>query len=72
MKDWVYCGQSLPAEGVVVDTKIDDEKGLRNEQALYRQGRLWFVPDGSMYVYYEPTHWKDVVIAPHEEKEGGK
>jgi membrane protein implicated in regulation of membrane protease activity len=20
--------------------------------------RLWFFPDGSIYVYYEPTHWR--------------
>jgi len=61
MKDWKYCEQALPTEGVVVNTKIDDQKGCRNEQLLYRQGRLWFVPNGSMYVYYEPTHWKDCV-----------
>jgi hypothetical protein len=39
-------------------TKIDDERGVRNEQTLKRQGRLWFYPDDSMYVYYTPTHWK--------------
>jgi hypothetical protein len=42
---------------MVVDTKIDNEKGCRNEQPLQRQGNLWFFPDGSMYVYYRPTHW---------------
>lgn len=42
----------------VVETKIDDHKGIRNVQALKRQGRLWFYPDGSMYVYYQPTHWR--------------
>lgn len=45
-------------EGVVVDTKIDDADGVRNEQPLKRKGNLWFVPDGTMYVYYEPTHWR--------------
>lgn len=45
-------------EGVTVDTKIDDVNGVRNEQPLRRSGRLWFVPDGSMYVYYTPTHWR--------------
>jgi hypothetical protein len=29
-------------------------------QALKRQGRLWFLPDGSMYVYYHVTHWAPV------------
>lgn len=29
-----------------------------NEMGAERSGNLWFVPDGSMYVYYRPTHWK--------------
>jgi len=45
-------------EGQVVSTKIEDERGIRNIQLLKREGRLWFVPDGSMYVYYTPTHWR--------------
>ncbi len=40
---------------VEVLTKIDDGSGVRNKQSLKRQGRLWFFPDGSMYVYYTPT-----------------
>lgn len=44
-------------DGVEVMTKIDDADGCRNEQSLTRQGRLWFFPDMSMYVYYTPTHW---------------
>ena len=47
-----------PTNGVVVDTKIDDEKGIRNEQPLKRNGNLWWTPDGEMYVYYTPTHWR--------------
>jgi len=47
-------------EGVTVRTKIDDIGGARNEQNLKRLGRLWFFPDGSMYVYYEPTHWREL------------
>ena len=47
-------------ERVVVMTKIDDERGVRNEQPLKRQGRLWWTPDGNMYVYYTPTHWKRI------------
>lgn len=45
-------------EGVVVWTMIADGQGVRNETMLKRSGRLWFVPDGSMYVYYSPTHWR--------------
>jgi hypothetical protein len=54
---WTSCEKVNAPEGVEVWTKIDDAKGCRNEQTLKRQGRLWFVPDGSAYVYYTPTHW---------------
>ena len=56
---WIKTNEELPPDGVVVETKIDDGKpaGVRNEQRLVRQGGLWFFPDGSMYVYYTPTHW---------------
>lgn len=49
---------STAPNGVVVETKIDDWRGVRNEGRLKRSGRLWFLPDGSMYVYYTPTHWR--------------
>lgn len=55
---WFTTEQQLPPTGVVVETKIDDGQGCRNQQQLKREGRLWFVPDGSMYVYYTPTHWR--------------
>jgi len=55
---WFETERSLPRDGVVVDTKVDDAKGVRNEQPLKRSGNLWFFPDGSMYVYYTPTHWR--------------
>lgn len=58
MSTWISTKLMVPENGVIVDTKIDDSKGVRNEQKLKRQGRLWFFPDGSMYVYYTPTHWK--------------
>lgn len=55
---WKPIGSELPPEGVAVETKIDDSKGVRNECVLRRKGRLWFVPDMSIYVYYQPTHWR--------------
>lgn len=55
---WFECRKVLPRNGQVVQTKIDDANGKRNEQPLKRDGRLWFLPDGSMYVYYVPTHWR--------------
>jgi hypothetical protein len=45
-------------ENVIVWTKISDDKGDRNEQQLKRSGCLWWTSDGSMYVYYAPTHWR--------------
>jgi hypothetical protein len=55
---WVPCSRELPPESTVVETKIDDENGERNAARLKRQGKLWFILDGSMYVYYTPTHWR--------------
>ncbi len=51
--------------GRVVETKIDDGHGSRNETTLIARQRapgcrvMWFFPDESMYVYYEPTHWRE-------------
>ena len=45
-------------ESAVVMTKIDDAQGERNVQTLKKQGNLFWTPDGAMYVYYRPTHWK--------------
>lgn len=56
---WWKTSELLPPQGEVVFTKIADEQGERNEQLLKLSGRLWFVPDGSMYVYYKPTHWRE-------------
>lgn len=51
-------------EGEVVMTKIHDESGERNIQSLKKVTRepgktrpMFFIPDGSMYVYHAPTHW---------------
>lgn len=54
---WVEFTKEPPPEGTVVDTKIDDSSGIRNQQELKRNGSLMFYPDGKMYVYYTPTHW---------------
>lgn len=59
---WIWCSSSLPPDGEVVNTKIDDGQGCRNVSTLKRQGNLWFFPDGSMYVYYTPTHWHSIEI----------
>lgn len=56
--EWIRIKEKLPPEGVVVETKIDDRKGCRNVGKLKREKNLWFLQDGSMYVYYTPTHWR--------------
>lgn len=55
---WIATSEQLPPENQIVDTKVEDEKGLRNEQQLIFSNNLWWLPDKSMYVYYTPTHWK--------------
>lgn len=55
---WFSTADKLPPVGVVVETKVDDADGIRNIQKLKRNGNLWWHPDGSMYVYYTPTHWR--------------
>ena len=57
-------GGYLAPAGDVVWTKIHDESGERNVALLRRSGNLWFFPDGSMYVYYTPTHWKPLIDEP--------
>lgn len=60
MAEWTKVSDAPQAPGVPVETKIDDADGIRNEQLLMQLGsnRLWWLPDGSMYVYYTPTHWR--------------
>lgn len=62
MSEWQTI-ESAP-EGVEVMTKIDDQHGERNIQPLVKRTRIpgetnpmFWTPDGSMYVYYTPTHW---------------
>jgi hypothetical protein len=55
---WTSVLYKLPTEGVVVQTMISDDDGIRNVAKLKRAKNLWWFADGSMYVYYNPTHWK--------------
>lgn len=50
---WTKTTKELPPEGVEVDTLSPG--GI--QQTLVREGRLWFYPDHSMWVYYEPAFW---------------
>lgn len=58
--NWISLVDTVPPDGLVVLTKIDDAYGARNETKLVRKGALWFFPDFSMYVYYTPTHWAEI------------
>lgn len=55
---WIPTSERLPDQNTVVETKIHDDDGIRNQQQLKLISRLWFFPDGTMYVYYVPTHWR--------------
>ena len=44
-----------------VETAIIDANGERMTQTLVRHGQLWMFTDGSMCVYYEPTHWREAL-----------
>lgn len=70
--EWIPCSEQLPPDGEVVTTKISNFAGTRNEQPLKRQGRLWFLADGSMYVYYTPTHWKAAATSDAGEVSNGE
>lgn len=45
-------------EGIVFRTKIHDASGAYNFANLKRYGQHWLYPDGEMYVYYTPTHYR--------------
>ena len=51
---WTRTDHDLPPEGVPVKTLSEGGQ----EQTLIRKGRLWFLPDMSMYVYYTPAYWR--------------
>lgn len=66
MDNWISCKEKLPERNEIVDTKIDNEQGVRNECQLLLKGNLWFLKDQSMYVYYSPTHWKPIIHTQQE------
>ena len=56
MSNWTRVDKELPAQKREVMTL--SEGGI--EQSLMLQGKLWFHPDGSMYVYYTPVYWREL------------
>lgn len=59
-----YYGVSPKAEGWYSVTECPPPEGMlvvvrnNNGARLKHSGGLWFVPDGSMYVYYTPAWWR--------------
>ena len=60
MNEWISCKDKLPPDFHPVMTKILDEYGERNVQYLQRANNLWWFVDMQMYVYYFPTHWREL------------
>ncbi len=56
--DWKPASSAPQGEPVM--TKVDDGFGSRQHSALVRRGRLWWTVDGAMYVYYTPTHYRQM------------
>lgn len=42
--DWISTNEKLPPENQIVQTKIDDKDGIRNETQLIFYKNLWCVP----------------------------
>ncbi len=57
---WKLTKEQTPAEGVLVETKVQDASGTRNIQKLFYRKNLWWNEDGKTYVYYTPTHWRGI------------
>ncbi len=56
--DWISVKEQMPPTAKIVETKVDDGKWVRNIQKLIYDRNLWWLSDYSMYVYYNPTHWR--------------
>jgi hypothetical protein len=56
MTDWTPTDKGMPPEGVVVEAITPGGEYLR----LKWQNRLWQYTDGSAYLYFTPTWWRQV------------
>lgn len=54
---WQETKHMHPPENVVLNTKMDDDKGVRMEQKLIFAHGLWWDTSMKAYVYYTPTPW---------------
>lgn len=60
MAEWTQTESALPPEGVLVDAITPSG----NPSTLRRKGNLWWLPDGSMYVYFTPVWWREISETP--------
>ena len=56
---WNRTAYGPPKHNTIVEVKLDDERGVRNEGKLLYRDEMWWTRDGKMYVYYVPTHWRE-------------
>lgn len=68
MNDWIAISETEPLDGQIVETKIDDAHGGHNEALLVRRNNLWCFAIESVYVYYEPTHYRKPLAADIKEE----
>jgi hypothetical protein len=57
--EWISTKDRLPPNGLVVHAMLGTRRIVTD---LKRLNNLWFLPDGSMYVYYTPTHWMTIEL----------
>jgi len=57
--NWVKVSDRLPPENKVVQTKIHKNRVVKNESKLVLKGTVWWLPDFSTNVQFNPTHWLD-------------
>lgn len=55
---WTRCEHILPPNGVVVQTKLDEDDGVYIERLAKRHETFWFMTSGAVYMFYTPTHWR--------------
>lgn len=57
--DWINSKERLPDENIVVEAMMWYPKdGGGRVYELIWANNLWWFSDGSMYVYFFPTHWR--------------
>lgn len=53
---WIKTSVGLPTNELIVNTKIDDEKGARNEQPLKKAGQLICLLESGKFTKEQINH----------------